>query len=152
MSCSKKFNAETLNKYFHDNDSFASQLQIDITHISEQRAVATMPLSPLHRNGLGHAHGGAIYSLVDMAFAAAAHASGDFFVTAQSSISYLEPGKIGPLRAEASTVRCGKTLGIFDVRVYDSDDTLIAVATMTGYNTHVSIDALVNQNADALKA
>ncbi len=140
--CSPVLDAVALNKYFQESDSFAAHLNIEIIEISAEHSVATMPLTDLHRNGMGHAHGGAIYSLVDMAFAAAAHASGSFFVTVQSSISYLEPGRLGPLRAVAKTVRCGKTLGTYDVRVYDSDDTVVAVATMTGYNTHISVTTL----------
>ncbi len=141
-NCSPVLDAAAMNKYFQDSDSFAARLEINIVDISVEHAVATMPLTVLHRNGMGHAHGGAIYSLVDMAFAAAAHASGSFFVTVQSSMSYLEPGRLGPLRAVAKTIRCGKTLGTYDVRVYDSDDTLVAVATMTGYNTHIPVTAL----------
>ncbi len=135
--------AQSLNTYFRESDSFATGLDISITAIHEWGAEATMPLTSGHRNGLGHAHGGAIYSLVDMAFAAAAHASGTFFVTAQSSVSYLEPGRIGPLRAVAKKVRVGKTLGTYDVRVYDSDESLVAIATMTGYNTHVGIQNIL---------
>ncbi len=143
-TCSAVLDADAINKYFQDSDNFAAQLKIEIVEVSAEHSAAIMPLTVLHRNGMGHAHGGAIYSLVDMAFAAAAHASGSFFVTVQSSISYLEPGRIGPLRAVAKKVRCGKTLGTYDVRVYDSDETVVAVATMTGYNTHIPVTALKN--------
>ncbi len=143
MVHSSTLDAEALNRYFHESDSFATGLEISIVDVGEDFAVASMPLSPQHRNGLGNAHGGAIYTLVDMAFAAAAHASGTFFVTSQSSISYLEPGRLGPLRAEAKKIRVGKTLGTFDVRVYDSDGVLVAIATMTGYNTHIPIQTVI---------
>ncbi len=136
--------AETLNAYFHDSDTFATRLEISIVEVSDSHAVARMPLTEMHRNGMGNAHGGAIYSLVDMAFAAVAHASGQFFVTAQSSINFLEAGRTGPLEAVATKVRCGKTLGVYEVRVTDIGGTLVAIASMMGYNTKIPIDALQN--------
>ncbi len=141
--CSKAVvDAATLNEYFHSSDTFATRLGIQIVEASNDHAVATMPIEAIHRNGMGNAHGGAIFSLADMAFAAAAHASGIFFVSAQASISYLEPGRIGPLRGVAKKVRCGKTLGIFEVNIYDADNTHVALATITGYSTQIPIEKL----------
>ena len=131
-----------LNDYFHKSDFFATHLGIEIVEVCAEYAIVTMPLTDIHRNGMGNAHGGAIYSLVDMAFASAAHVMGEFFVTAQSSVSYLSPGRIGPLRAVATKIRYGKTLGTFNVCVFDADETIVATAIMTGYNTHISINDL----------
>ncbi len=142
IKCSNSFDAAVLNDYFHHSDSFATRLEIEIVEVGEDYAIASMPLTPTHRNGMQNAHGGAIYSLVDMAFAAASHASGSFFVTAQTSITYLEPGRIGPLRGIAQRIRCGKTLGTYEIRVLDSDETLVAIAIITGYNTKIPITSL----------
>ncbi len=139
----------TLNAYFHDSDTFATRLDIEIIEVSDQHAVARMPLTDMHRNGMGIAHGGAIYSLIDMAFAAAAHASGCFFVTAQSSVNFLEAGRAGPLQATATKIRSGKTLGVYEVRVVDPQGALIAVGTMTGYNTQVPIETIARKGASA---
>ncbi len=141
--CSKAVvDAATLNDYFHSSDTFATRLGIQIVEASQDHAVATMPLEAIHRNGMLNAHGGAIFSLADMTFAAAAHATGIFFVSAQASISYLEPGRVGPLRGVAKKIRCGKTLGIYEVNIYDADDTHVAVATITGYSTQIPIEEL----------
>ncbi len=142
-----KIDVKALNDYFHHSDSFATRLGIEIVEVGEDYAVATMPLTETHRNGMGNAHGGAIFSLADMSFAAAAHASGLFFVSAQASISFLEPGRVGPLRGRSTKVRCGKTLGIYDVRIYDADETLVAIGTITGYNTNIPIEELDSYKA-----
>ncbi len=134
--------AESINEYFHNSDSFATRLGIEITEVGSDCAVAIMPLTDTHRNGMGNAHGGAIFSLADMAFAAAAHASGIFFVSAQANISFLEPGRVGPLRGEAKQVRFGRTLGIYNIRILDALGTLVAIGTITGYNTHIPISEL----------
>ena len=88
---------------------------------------------------MGHAHGGAIFALVDLTFAAVSNADGYFCVNAQSSISYLEPGRIGPLRGEAQRIRTGRNIGTYEIRITDSDGTLVAVATVTGFMTKFPI-------------
>ncbi len=140
--------AKTLNEYFHHSDSFATRLGIEIVEVGADCSVAIMPLDEMHRNGMGNAHGGAIFSLADMTFAAAAHASGIFFVSAQANISFLEPGRVGPLRGEAKLVRTGKTLGIYNIRILDALDTLVAIGTITGYNTNISIHDLDKYRTD----
>ncbi len=133
---------DSLNDYFHHSDSFATRLGIEIVEVGPDCAAAIMPLNDMHRNGMGNAHGGAIFSLADMTFAAAAHASGVFFVSAQANLSFLEPGRVGPLRGEAKQIRVGRTLGIYNVRILDALETLVAIGTITGYNTHIPISDL----------
>lgn len=130
--------AEAINAFFRRNDNFAHHLDVTITEVSPDHAVATMPLQTLHRNGMQNAHGGAIFALADMAFGAVAFMAGTVFVSANASINYLAAGRIGPLRAEARKVRCGKTLGVFDIRITDADGTLVAICTMTGSNTRMT--------------
>ncbi len=130
--------AATINDFFRRNDNFAKHLDVVITEASPEHAVATMPLETLHRNGMRNAHGGAIFTLADMAFGAAAIMTGTIFVSASSSINFLAAGRVGPLRAEARKVRCGKTLGVYDIRITDADGTLVAICTMTGSNTRMT--------------
>ena len=51
----------------------------------------------------------------------------------------VEPGRIGPLRGEARKIRSGRNLGTYDVRITDSDGTLVAIATVTGFMTKYPI-------------
>ena len=92
-----------------------------------------MPLDSRHLNVLGNAHGGAMFTLADMAFAAGCRGAGIVCVSAQCSISYLLPGTCGPLRAKAVPVRLGRTLAVYDIMVYDGEGRNIAKAVMTGY-------------------
>jgi acyl-CoA thioesterase len=95
--------------------------------------VVTMPLEEKHQNKFKTAHGGAIFTLADMAFAAACRSLGISAVTSQSSISYLAPGVVSPLRAEATPVKIGRHLAIFDVLVSDGSGRAVAKAVITGY-------------------
>ncbi|HJD98234.1 PaaI family thioesterase [Mailhella massiliensis] len=100
---------------------------------ADGRGEVSMPLDERHKNALGKAHGGAVFTLADMAFAAGCRGAGLVCVSAQCSISYLLPGECGPLRARAVPVKIGRTLAVFDIAVYDGEGRNIAKAVMTGY-------------------
>lgn len=137
-----------IKNYLNTNDIFARELGIEVVEMREGYGVATMPLEQRQRNGMGHAHGGAIFALMDMAFAAASHATGTYCVNAQSSISYLESGRVGPLRGEARMIRVGRRMGTYEVRITDADGTLVAAGMVTGYNTGKSLpDATLSEKA-----
>lgn len=132
---------EEVRQHFNHHDPFARHLGIKLLEVGPEHGVAVMPLDARHRNGMGHAHGGAIFALVDMTFATVSNAAGYYCVNAQSNISYLEPGRIGPLRGEARKIRSGRNLGTYEVRITDADGTLVAVATVTGFLTKHPIPA-----------
>ena len=120
-------------------DTFAAYVGIKVIHSSPDLGIATMELTPEQRNGMGTAHGGVLFTLADMAFAATVYPRGVYWVNAQTSITYLTPGRKAPLRAESRPVRVGKSTATFEVRVLDSADTLVAIALITGHNTRVPI-------------
>ena len=79
---------------------------------------------------LAEQHG---FELVDVAFAALSNANGLYCTNAQTSISFVRSGRVGPLRGEARVLRSGKLLSTYEVRVTDAEGGLVAVATITGY-------------------
>ena len=105
---------EEVRYHFNHHDPFARHMGIELLEVGPEHGVAIMPLDERHRNGMGHAHGGAIFALGDMTFA-------------------------GPLRGEARKIRSGRNLGTYDVRITDSDGTLVAIATVTGFMTKYPI-------------
>ena len=117
-----------------EGDRFAAMLGIvQVEAQGDGCGIVRMPLKECHQNKMGNAHGGAIFTLTDMAFAAACKNLGIHCVTAQSSISYLSSGTGEYLRAEAEPVKLGRHLAVFDITVTDSNDRKVAKATMTGY-------------------
>jgi acyl-CoA thioesterase len=123
-----------MNEPVFKEDKFAALLGIVQEPCDKDGCGAVrMPLDVCHQNKMGNAHGGAIFTLTDMAFAAACKNLGIHCVTAQCSISYLAPGEGEYLRAEAEAVKIGRHLAVFDVIVTDSRKRKVATATMTGY-------------------
>jgi uncharacterized protein (TIGR00369 family) len=82
----------------------------------------------------GSLEGGIVSTLVDVAAgSAAAFAHGRLVATQHLAISFLAPGRKGPVRATAQMLRLGKTDLVSEVRVVDlgMDSRLMAVGLVT---------------------
>jgi len=124
---------DELRQVFADHDTFARHMGMEFAEISPELAVVTMPFDDRHKNSLRNAHGGALFSLADLAFAVASCAAGFLCVNAQTSISYLAPGTAGPLRAEARPIHLGHRVVTYEVKIFDGKQVHVAQAIFTGY-------------------
>jgi uncharacterized protein (TIGR00369 family) len=92
--------------------------------------VVEMPLRPeLERMpGTGQWHGGALAGLIDTAgdFALVMSAGGPL-PTINFRVDYLRPATTASLKATARVRRSGRTVGVVDIYVEDSEKRLIAV-------------------------
>jgi len=125
-----------LKKHFEERDRLAHLLGIKVEEAHSGYAKVSMELRENLRNGVGLAHGGAIFTLADLAFAVAANADrATVALSAQTSLSFLRAGKKGPLTAKAHTLHEGRTLVVVDVEIRDGDEYLLASARITGART-----------------
>lgn len=109
-----------------ENDQFAKHANIELVSVEAGRAVAQMTLRPHHLNGLRIAQGGAIFTLADFAFAAAANSHDKVAVAANVNISFMKAAASGTLRAEAREIARNAKLGTYAVEVRDEQGDLIA--------------------------
>ncbi len=123
---------QALHDYF-ERDGFARLLGIELVEIAPGFARARMTLRPELHNNLNIAHGGAIFSLADVAFAAASNSHGTVAVGISTSMSFLNAVSEGVLTAEATEVARGHKLATYDIRVTDAAGTLVAVMQGTVY-------------------
>jgi len=96
--------------------------------------IVELDVSDEMRGPGGAVHGGLVASLIDCAGASAvAGASRRPPATSNLSVSYIAAGRVGPLRAQAETLRIGKHHGVCEVHVYDAgkDNRLVATAIVT---------------------
>lgn len=126
---------KTIQNHFVKYDAMCSYFGIEIAEVDEEHSVTFMPMDQRHLNGAGSTHGAAIFAQVDVTFAALANGSGIYCTNVQTSMSFLAPGKKGPLRCVAKIIRTGRKLDTYEVRLTDALGTLVAIATVTGYNT-----------------
>lgn len=129
-----------MDNYVAKYDNLLRHLNMTLEEARKDYAKVSMPLTEHHRNGMGVAHGGAIFSLADVAFGAAANTQARHVVVSlNTSIEFLRPGKDGPLTAEAKMVRSGQHIMSYDVEIRDASGELIAKAMCTGFQTDIPL-------------
>jgi uncharacterized protein (TIGR00369 family) len=96
--------------------------------------IVEMDLRPDLCGPAGSLEGGVVSTIIDVAGASAiAFQAQAMVATDHMAISFLAPGRIGPIRATGTPLRVGKTSGVAEVRVIDlgKDSRLMAVATVS---------------------
>ena len=93
-------------------DRFTSMVGVKIEEVGERTSRCTLKLEEKHQNALGIPMGGAIFTLADVAFGAAAATEGRTVVTLSADISYCAKSKGDILIASCHAVRCGKSTGL----------------------------------------
>jgi len=79
-------------------------------------------------NGFGVAHGGITYSLADSALAFASNGHGRHALSIETSISHLAPVHAGDiLETEVIEQSLKRTIGVYEVRITNQDQTLVAL-------------------------
>lgn len=117
---------EQLKKLLNEEDHFCRYNGIQVETIRPGSAEAVMEVCEESLNGLGAVQGGAIFTLADLALAAAANSRGSKAVTQNSTISYLRPGSGRKLRAVATEVSRGRRTGLYEVEVRGENGKLVA--------------------------
>lgn len=111
-----------------NGDAFSKWLGITVEAIQEGYTKLSMNVSDEMVNGFIIAHGGISYSLADSALAFAANSYGKKCVSIETAISHTRPTKIGDkLTAECKELNRGKTLGIYEVKITNQTQKLIAL-------------------------
>lgn len=113
-----------------ERDRFAKANGIEFVSAENGNAIARMTLGERHMNALDMAHGGAIFSLADYAFALASNSRGKPAVALSVSINFLRPGKTGVLTATAREQSLAGKVGTYLVEV--TDETGVVLASFQG--------------------
>ena len=123
---SRNIDLAFLKRYFA-RDTFAAHCGIELVEAADGRAAALVRLDDRHVNGIGLVHGGLLFTLADLAFAAAAHTRGQVSVSASSTISYIKAAQGKVIRAQAREVTRNRRLGSYTVDLLDETGEIVAV-------------------------
>ena len=108
------------------NDRFAAYVGIELVDLGPGHARARMTLGERHLNGIGIAHGAAIFSLADFTFAAASNSHGTVAVAINANISFLKAISSGILTADAREVSINPKLATYAIDIKDETGDLVA--------------------------
>ena len=117
-----------------EKESYVKLFNIKLLELKPGRSVARMKVSQDHKNLHSTTHGGAIFSLIDVAFGSAANSYGIVTVAINVDVNYIKvsnPGDI--LTATASEISRGKTIGTYNIVVRNQKDKIIASSQAIGY-------------------
>ena len=117
---------EIVKQYFKQ-DQFARENGIELVSIERGKATARMQITEKHYNAFGIAHGGALFSLADIAFAAAANTHGVVSLSISVTMSYIKARSNGVLTAYAYEVSSSRKLGTYRVDIKDEEDKIVAI-------------------------
>lgn len=115
-----------IQQFISKRDRFAKHAGIKLTDVSEGTASAEMKITEKHLNGVNTVHGGAIFTLADLVFAAASNSHGSVAVAINVSIAYLKAVSQGTLFAEAREISRNPKLALYMVTVTDGHGDLVA--------------------------
>ena len=112
----------------YSRDVASKSIGITIAEVREGFARLNMPITAEMLNGHGICHGGFIFTLADTAFACACNTRNDSNLAQKCSIEYKRPARDGDqLTANAEQLSQDGRYGVYQVRVTDQDDNLIAL-------------------------
>ena len=125
-------NIEEARAYFV-GDRFAVNAGVTIEELGENSAVCAMDITPDHLNAENGVMGGAIFTLIDLAFAAAANNVHRPTVAQQVSMNFLSGSRGHRLTATAKCRKDGRSSCVYQVDVNDDLGRDIAQAVVTGF-------------------
>ncbi|MEG0462887.1 hotdog fold thioesterase [Bacteroides sp.] len=112
---------------FFKNDLFAANAGIELIEIREGYGKTQLTITADHLNAGGRTQGGAIFTLADLALAAAANSHGTLAFSLSSNITFVRSSGIGDtLTAEARERYMGRSTGYYQVDVTNQENELIA--------------------------
>ena len=123
---------DALLRYRQERNRFVTRLGIALTELRPGYAKTVKTVTEEDVSGLGYAHGGVLFTMADSAAGSAACTYGFKTVTVDASFHYYRsavPGEV--LSAEASELKQGRTLCVYEVRVTNQDKTMLASGTFT---------------------
>lgn len=119
--------AERAAKAMWSSDRASSWVGMRLVDVDEGAATLELTVASHHCNGHGICHGGMTFSLADSAFAFACNSRNQSTVAQHNMISFVAPAQEGDvLTAVAREVSLSGRSGIYDVRVTNQNDQLIA--------------------------
>lgn len=127
--------------YRNQHNIFGRRLGIFVEEVrlGYARAVKTVEADDV--NPVKVAHGGIYFTMADAVSAAAISSHGYAAVTLNASCSFLRSAKVGDtLIAEATEISGGKTICVYETRVFDSAGTLYSSGTFTFYKLNQKLE------------
>jgi acyl-CoA thioesterase len=122
-----------LRTFLSEGDRFAAGVGVELLEVREGFARARLDVGPQHLNAAGVVQGGAVFTLADLAFAAAANSHGTVALAVSTTITFVKATRAGALIAEAREEALSRRFSTCTVRVTDAAGELVAIFNGSAY-------------------
>jgi acyl-CoA thioesterase len=112
---------------FFAADLFARDMGMELVSVSPGEATVSMKIRDSHRNSHGTVHGGALFTLADVAFALASNSHGIDASAINANITYMTAASGGVLTAVAEEFALNHKLASYTVTITDDEERKIAI-------------------------
>ncbi|MCX8117477.1 MAG: PaaI family thioesterase [Desulfobacterota bacterium] len=128
-------------------EPLAKKLGMRLVDVDEGYARVEVRFTPDLENLFGMAHGGAIFALIDEAFEIASNSHGTLAVALSMSVTYLSsPTPESLLMAEAKEVHQTQKTSLYEIKVFDEKNRLIASCQALAYKKGIPHPFLKSEN------
>ena len=127
-------------------EPFARSLKMELVALEDGRSVVKMANDPSTMSNIyDRTHGGALFGLIDEAFETAAQTGGTVAVALNVNITYIaSPKPDAVLQAEARRISQTRKTALYEIKVTDQHETLIAACQALAYDTGKPIPFVEN--------
>jgi acyl-CoA thioesterase len=131
---------EEVRKLIEEKDRVLQLFGMEILSMKEGESVVRMKVGEEHLMAAGYCHGGAIFSLADVAFALACNSHGTLSLALDMSISFLRSVKPGAVLTASCRERyLGKSTGCYDIEVSNEGGELVSFLKATAFRKNVPV-------------
>ena len=127
-------------EHFIANNAFARHIGLVVTDVGEGFAKGELLMREEFSNFSNTLHGAIYYALADTLTGIASKTYGYSSVTLEGKMNFIKAVKEGKIYGEARVLSQGKSTGVYETKVYDKDERLLAVATYTFYTLDRKIE------------
>ena len=121
-------------QYMLDQDEFSKWMGIKLIEVREKYCLIEMPVKKEMINGLKTVHGGITFSFADSALAFSSNNTNEASVALNCTINFTKAVKMGDiLRAESVLISDTRKTGIYDIKITNQNQDLVAAFRGTVY-------------------
>jgi acyl-CoA thioesterase len=131
-------------KEFLSHDKFAAFIGIELLEAENGCAKAKLEIKDEHLNAASMAHGGAIFTLADLALAAASNSHGNIALSISNNILFVKASGRGILFADARETSRNDKIATYNISITNEKGELIAEFQGMVYRKNLAIEKIAN--------
>lgn len=123
-----------------EHDRFSQWLGLKVESVTDGQARVSMVIKEDMLNGFAVVHGGVLFALADSAFAFACNSRDNLSLALDAVVSFIKKASLGDvITAQVEEVHNGKTTGVYEVKLTNQKNELVAQFRGTAFRTGKSV-------------